>query len=365
MSSGGQPFQMVYMNKRGIKGDVATSIPLMKYIFWQITYVIICTVVLIVGKTYGIGTNIATNTLAWIVILINLLLLLTVLTLSVSKKVGPLVVIWCLKLLSKMRIVKNYKKSFRRVMRFVINYQKTIKYFAKNFFVMAFEILLAFADTFLYNIIPYFIYRAFLPVGVVPSLTLLEVFIYSIICNLTTSIFPTPGASGGADAMFSIIFSGAFSESGMFWPLLTWRISNYYIYLVQGFFVLVYDFAVGNKKAEKLKENGALANAKVEISSFKEELNKNRDTIDIVSTQEEDKLPTSSFINMYSSKPTDEDNEKIIQGSDIASAEEMQQGVSPAEKVLKEVRVKDIQRRKARRLKKRTKIERRKSKNNK
>ena len=41
MATGGQPFQMIYMNRRGIRGDVSTSIPLMKYITWQISYVFI------------------------------------------------------------------------------------------------------------------------------------------------------------------------------------------------------------------------------------------------------------------------------------------------------------------------------------
>lgn len=361
MSSGGQPFQMMYLNKRGIKGNVATSIPLMKYIFWQIIYVIVCTVILLCNQISSVGqTGTFVTAVAWISVLGNLAIVSTVFLLSISKKVGPLIVIWCLKLLSKLKIVKNYQKTFRSVMRFVINYQKTIKFFAKNFFVMVSELLLAVIDIFLYNIIPYFVYKAFLPMG---TMNWLDIFTQSIICNLTLGFIPTPGASGGAEGVFSIIFGGAFSKSGLFWPVLIWRISTYYIYLLQGLFVLVYDFVIGNKKAEKLKAQGIGVYALDEKPSFRQTLKENRNTIEIVQNQEEDKLVVSMF---KQSKNYDlQEQEEIISDGDIVTTEEMNQEVASSEEVLKDVRIKDIKRKKAKKLKKQAKIEKNNNKNSK
>ena len=350
MSTGGQPFQMMYLNKRGIKGDVATSIPLVKYMFWQITYVIICSVILIYNQFFSANpTQIFSTVLAWIAVLANLLILLTVLFLSVSKKVGPLVVIWILKLGSKLHIVKNYRVTFRKVMRFVVNYQKTMKMFAKNIFVLITELLLAAADTLLFNIIPYFIYKAFVPTG---TLSVVDMMVTSIICNLTIGFIPTPGASGGAEALFSAIFCEIFNKN-YFWPMLIWRISTYYINLLQGLLVLVYDFLIGNKKAERLR----LKEMGIEPTepTFRKTLAENREAIKIIENQEEDKLVVSTFLS--SKLPDESSNEEIIKGGDIVSHEEMQKVVYPAEQVLTSVRLREIKKQKQKRVKKETKMQ--------
>lgn len=355
MSTGGQPFQMMYLNKRGVKGDVATGIPLIRYIFWQIIYVILCTAVLLYSQFGNIGkTSAVITSAAWISVIGTLAIMFVIILLSVSKKVGPFLVIWVLKLLSKIKLVKNYQKTFRSVMRFVINYQKTMIFFAKNFFVVVSQLFLALVDTILYNIIPYFIYKAFLPTG---TLTIVEVFIQSLICNLTLGFIPTPGASGGAEGIFSIIFGGAFSGSGLFWPLIIWRISTYYINLLVGLFVLVYDFAIGNKKAERLKEQKIGVYADDPKPTFRQTLKENRATIKIVETQEEDKLWSGvikSSVNYHDQEH--EDKDEIIEG-DLVSSEEMKNEVSASEQVLKEVRIHDIKKRKAKKLKKQEKAE--------
>lgn len=353
MSTGGQPFQMMYLNKHGIKGDVATSIPLVRYMFWQITYVLICSGILLYNQFCNqAATQIFSTVVAWIGVMVNVLILLTVAILSISKKVGPLVVIWVLKLGSKMKLIKNYRVTFRKVMRFVINYQKTMRMFAKNFWVLISELLLAAVDTVLYNIIPFFIYKAFVPAG---TLGIIDIMIQSIICNLTVGFIPTPGASGGAEAFFASIFGPMF-EGKTFWPLLIWRISTYYINLLQGLLVLIYDFLIGNKRLERqrLREMGIQPTE----PTFKDALIENRESIAIVQDQEEDKLLLPTLLSNEFPKEPKSSAEDIIKDSELVTAEEMKKGVMPAEQMLNKVRMVDIKKRKAKKLKKQVKIER-------
>lgn len=358
MSTGGQPFQMMYLNKRGVKGDIATSIPLVRYMFWQITFVIICSVILIYNQFFSTtNTQVFSTLIAWGTVLANLLILLTVFFLSVSKKVGPLIVIWFLKLGSKLKIIKNYRVTFRKVMRFVVNYQKTMKMFAKNFFVLISQIVLAAAEMILFNLIPYFIYKAFVPTG---TLSWVDIMTQSIICNLTTSLIPTPGASGGAELFFATIFGGIF-KGNTFWPLLIWRISTYYINLLQGLLILVYDFLVGNKKYErqKLKEMGI----KSTEPTFRQALAENRDTIDIVQDQEEDKLLVPTFFS-YDKISKSKKQEEIIKDADLISPEEMKKEVYTAEQVLTKVRIREIHKKKQKKIKKQTKAQLKSEKKN-
>ena len=352
MSTGGQPFQMLYMNKRGIRGDIATGIPLMKYITWQISYVLVCTFVLIYNSVhYGSTAGAFATTIAWASVLINVILFSVIILLSVSKRVGPKLVIGVLKLLSKMHIVKNYQKSFRKVMRFVVNYQKTFKTLASNPLVLISEMLLACGDMFISNLIPYFVCRAFIPAATIQAqgITLFRTFIQSIICGLTLGFVPTPGAGGGAEAMFVIIFGTIFGDK-TFWPVIMWRISTYYIYLLQGLLILVYDFAIGNKRNEKQRQAGMYDVEEAPKYTFREVLIKNRNTIKAVQSQEEDKLLKQTFsgIDSYENYETDE----VIKNSDLVTNEELHEKVYPAEQMLLEMRLRDLNRQKKQKSKK-------------
>lgn len=367
MSTGGQPFQIFYMNKRGVRGDIATGIPLMKYITWQIAYVLICSFALIYNSVkYGGTADPFITTMAWIATAINVIIFSTVILLSVSKKFGPKIVIWVLKLLSKMHIVKNYRKTFRKVMRFVVNYQKTFKTLLKKPLVLIAQLVLSFGDIILLNLIPYFIARAFVPWEVIQAqnITVFRTFIQSLILTLSLGFVPTPGTSGAAEGVFMLVFSGVFSESGLFWPVITWRIATYYYPLLQGLLVLVYDFVIGDKKAERLKKAGAEIYA-VETEnreSFRESLDKNLHTIEVVQAQEKDKLPFQAFtgINMDSYS-----GEELIQNSDIVSKEEMNEKVKPVEDIMNEMNEKAKQKHEERMQKRMLKKQKRRFKKNK
>lgn len=352
MSTGGQPFQMLYMNKRGIRGDVSTGIPLMKYITWQISYVFICVFVLIYNALkFGSATDPVTTTVAWIAVSINVVIFSSIILLSISKRFGPKLVIWVLKLLSKMHIVKNYQKTFRKVMRFVVNYQKTFKTLASSPFVLLSEMLLAILDIVISNLMAYFVCRAFLPAATFDSLniTIFYVFIKSVICGLTLAFVPTPGASGGAEAMFLVIFGNIFEAP--FLPLITWRIVTYYIYLLQGLVVLVYDFVIGNRRYERKKQAEALCEAGgTQKHSFRETLIENIETIEVVQSQEEDKLLKQTLTGVEYHK--NYDTEEIIKNSNLVTKEELNEKVYPAEQLLLEMQLKDLNRQKKKNTKK-------------
>ena len=347
-SIGGQPFQMLYMNKRGINGAISTSIPLMKTMFWQISNVLFCAFVLIFGtaSSLGLDTNPAAQVLAWVGLAAQTIAVLSIFLLSVSKKVGPKIVIWALKVLSKMHIVKNYRSTFRNVMRFVANYQKTFRAYAKNLWLIIAQFIVAFAEIFVYNLIPYFIYKTFVPEGTLPWT---QFFMQSMICSLSMMFIPTPGASGGAEALFTVVFASAFNGKP-FWPLLFWRFSTYYSVLVIGLIVLIYDFIIGNKKLEKLQQqtkediSEEQQLKKLEVSfreRLKEQIARDKQDIQTVREQERDKIFIQALNQNHTKKS---DKPDIIKNSQIVSENEIEEIVYPAEKVLDEMIEKENQR---------------------
>lgn len=253
MSTGGEPFQIFYMKGRGVRGEVATSVPIVKSLFWQISNTILGIILLIFNAKAYIGSEPIVVTIAWISIAFNTLVLSTILFLSVSKKVGPRIVIGILKLLSKMHIIKNYQLTFRKVMRFVINYQNCMRSFASNFFTVVVQLLLAVLELFASNLIPYFIYRTFVPV---PTFSAIDIVTKIFICNMVSLIIPIPGGSGTAELSFLAMFSSLFPQGTVVWAMLIWRVLTYYSILLRGITITIYDGVYGNKKSERLVKSG-------------------------------------------------------------------------------------------------------------
>ncbi len=260
MAAGGQPFQIYYLNKRGINGEVAANIPLARYIFWQLIFVIINIVVLCFKFTTIFGSSASFNvvfTLAIISLIGNGIIFAFMLFMSLSKKFALRLIIWGLKLLAKMKIVKNYQLQFRKTMVFVRNYQNCFKYMAKQFWFLIIQIVLAIAEITVFASIPYFILKGFLSPAQMANIEFVNVMAQALICQLAVGIIPTPGGAIASELSFLALFSTYLPNvSQATLAMLFYRIITYYFILLQGITVVSYDFAYGNKKNERLLRLG-------------------------------------------------------------------------------------------------------------
>ncbi|MBQ3048131.1 MAG: flippase-like domain-containing protein [Clostridia bacterium] len=278
LSTGGQPFQVIYTNKYGIKPGDGISIAMGRYIFYQIVYFIMVTIFvfkLVFSADSAIGMvtegSVAegfVTTLMWIGYAIMAVVIITVLFMSLNKRAGAGFVIGILKLLSKIhfgkfRIIKNYKKTFGKVMRTVNLWQTTTRKYCKSFWV----IFVNFVGSILFFLItysmPFFVYCAFegWPVDFVQTWS--TIISFAVIVDLTSAFNPIPMGAGTADISFAVLYGSLFSIPGAsVWALLIWRFFCNYIYILQGLVVVNYDFFIGNKRLEKYKEYWCLPRKK-------------------------------------------------------------------------------------------------------
>ena len=264
LSTGGQPFQIYYLNKHGLSAGIATSVPLAKYLYSQFLSMIFVAVVLILQHTYIISLNPIILTLCYIGFGLNVLLLGSILFLSVSKKVGPSCAIGILKLLAKMKIVKDYRKAFVKVMHTVRDYVATMKKFLSNIWVVLVMFVLSLIYFISFYSIPFVVYATFMPLDANWFNVYVELFTIAVVCDMACCFMPIPGATGMAEISFGVLFSGFFDSVGIgVWALLLWRIFTYYGYLIQGLAVMLYDFVIGNKKYERQKARFAEPELKV------------------------------------------------------------------------------------------------------
>jgi len=270
LSTGGQPFQVIYTNKYGIKPGDGISIAMGRYIFYQIVYFILVSIFvfrLVFSSDSAIGLITEGNvgegfvtTFMWIGYAIMAVVIITILFMSLNRRAGAGFVIGILKLLSKIhigkfRIIKDYKKTFAKVMRTVNLWQSTTRKYCKSFWV----IFINFSASILFFIatysMPFFVYCAFegWPVDFIQTWS--TIISFAVIVDLTSAFNPIPMGAGTADISFAVLYGSLFSMPGAsIWALIIWRILCNYIYILQGLVVVNYDYFIGNKRLEKYKD---------------------------------------------------------------------------------------------------------------
>lgn len=246
-SSGGKPFEIYYLKKHGHSGDVATAIPLAKYMIWQFVLIVVCSAILIFYPKENISSSLIL-TFAWIGLGIILAVFLFILFMSVTKKWGSKILSIILRILHKLHIVKNYHTTLTKVLRFVKSYQYSLKAFTKSPITIILVGLCTLGALLSNGLIAYFIYRAFTET---PITTWYDVFCKCIICDLAICCIPLPGGSGVSELSFNSLLGSLFSQGVLFWGVLIWRIFTYYLHIVLGGILLLLEIIIPKIKKHK------------------------------------------------------------------------------------------------------------------
>lgn len=266
-STGGQPFQIYYLNKYGIKPSEAVSIALGKYIFRQIASIVFFGVTLFVNLYISTSaTNAGQITIgvaSWIGFVINFVLLSIIILICTNKRIGGGLVIIFLKLGYKMKLIKDYKATFRKVMLGVRNWQSTIKSYNKSYFIVPTNTILSILYMLAMYSIPFFVYCAF--EGWQPQMWS-HILTLAVMVDLAACFIPLPGGTGVAELSFVALFSSLFSTGNVFWALIVWRVASYYIYIIQGLLLILYDAIIGNRRLVKHKEKWMKPKVKIKFT---------------------------------------------------------------------------------------------------
>lgn len=263
LATGGQPFQVTYLISRDVPSAAALSVPMARLFFQQLTWLILsatCLIVTAVDKSFNMVVSIASA----IGFILGFFTMFLTLFLSISKKTGKVLVVKTLKLLHKMKIVKNYEKQYQRVTKYVEDYQNIMTNYVKcpkDLIIMIFSCI---ARLILVYSIPFFVYCMFSDFD--PSM-FGRMMVMGVLIDLAASFIPLPGGSGASEISFSMMFGAYFAGGELFWALIIWRFFSYYIYLILGFGMVAYDFVYGNRKYKWQKVE---KNLQVESRRFKD-----------------------------------------------------------------------------------------------
>jgi len=248
MATGGQPFQVFYLKSRGLSAADSISVPVGRYVFGQIVFVVFAIIIAIASIRTGSTTgNVAKNVVSaasWVGIGLNAGLIFLIAFLTISKTISQKIVRAILKLLQKMKIIKNYEKQFEKVNKVVLEFQTAFKTFAKNKSTLVLEFLFSIIGTLLNYSIPFVIYSVL--VGYNPAVWS-EILMLCVMVDMAASFFILPGGTGVTELSFTTLLASLFSGGLLFWALIIWRILTYYLYIIQGPIIMIWDYLIGNK----------------------------------------------------------------------------------------------------------------------
>ncbi len=239
---GGQPMQIVRLAESGISPGISTSIPIIKMLINNAINVLVAVIFFIFGLPKLPLLNAFTNFLQIIIIIlgvigiiISVILVVFMFLISSGSLFTRSFVSGLLRLGYKLKIVKNYRKSFKKVINQLSEYKSSMSYLWKHKKLLIKIIVLSLVECLTYASMPIFMVLAFSGnIDMSMSMLILICLTKHYVCSMASSFIPLPGGTGLMEISFIFLFGITIGDY-VVWALLAWRFFTYYLIILHGF----------------------------------------------------------------------------------------------------------------------------------
>ncbi len=250
-STGGQPFQIYIINKRkGISYGRITSISVQNFIVYQSALVIHGFLALLVYLFHSETTLLFGEKTKMLIIIglgLNFLVIAGLSIVANSRRLSHFISINFVNFLAKIKIIKKPLEAREHTLNFLQEFHHDIEVLSKDKKLFLITVGINLVKLSLFYSLTYILCLA---IGI-ENISLLSIIIASSFTMLLTSVFPIPGASGGAEIGFLMFFASIVSGSYETVLMLIWRFFTFYLGLILGFLIFAFAFH-GNKNLNKI-----------------------------------------------------------------------------------------------------------------
>jgi uncharacterized protein (TIRG00374 family) len=247
-STGGQPMQVVYMRRNNIPVGTATCIVCIKFVIYELSLcAIYITGMCLRGSYYYTHQNDA----FWLAVLgfvINLVAVVFIILTIINKKLVLKMGCGLISLLSKIRIVKKKEQTIENFEHTIDDYHTAAAYISKYKLRALGSFMISVLNLSFLFVIPYLIYLSF---GY-SAYGIIDIFTMEAMLFLAVSFFPLPGAAGASEGGF-LLFFGPFFGAATAVAMLIWRFLTYYMMLIVGSLLVVFDEVISLKRSKRSK----------------------------------------------------------------------------------------------------------------
>jgi uncharacterized protein (TIRG00374 family) len=223
-SAGSHPAQLYAMTQSGIPTGVAGSILMIKFIIHQSINIIILVLAFMFKFSYFNSRVDYFSILCISGLAIHVIIMIFSILFSINSKLTKRILTTIFKVLNKIRLVKNPESKYKKIEIELENFHQNASLVTKHIKMCTYASLYIFLQYLTFFSIPYCIYRSFgFNSADIWTLISAQVFLTNFM-----AIIPLPGAAGGAEGGFYLIYSLFFESSTILTALFVWRLITYY-----------------------------------------------------------------------------------------------------------------------------------------
>ena len=227
-ATGGQFAQVYVFHNQGIHAGQASGILAIVFITYQIVIITYATIAMLVNAR-AIFQNSQSIVIGAVGFAVNVIITGGIFLATRSAKVHDFLIVKVIGFLAKIKIVKNYEKTAGEISESFSEFRdESAELFAKRKLFIKVCLCHAVKLTFFYTL-PFF---AAMSLGVPVTIADLPKFIsLAAAISLFNTFMPLPGASGGSEASFVMLF-GFLGKTVASTSMLIWRVFSFYFGLV-------------------------------------------------------------------------------------------------------------------------------------
>ncbi|NLB91532.1 MAG: flippase-like domain-containing protein [Clostridiales bacterium] len=246
-ASGGQPFQVYYLKKQGVPIGVGSSAVAVKFFCNQLVYVAFA-LFFLASKNELLSMVFAER--SWWILIFGLVFhsfnVVIILLLTINTKWVQWVLVFIIKILTKIRLVKNANAAVAKIEGILSSFSSSVDMIKRHPKELFIQIFITSCQAFFLMAVPYCVY---LSLGL-SGASFIDIFALGVFLYISASHIPLPGASGAQEGGFVLFFKTIFPSNLIFAALLLWRFTTYYLQVFTGVIItLVRPITAGGKKA--------------------------------------------------------------------------------------------------------------------
>lgn len=280
-SAGGQPMQIYYLHKKGHSAGVSTAIVMIKYFINMLCWVLLCFLLMTINRgalTKYVDANqqhffMVAGWIGWV---INAILPFSIIVFAIFPKVTNKILLFFINTITKCSFSLAYKKEaktgksqfsrkkkiVRRKQKWINSAYSAVKDFRSSFAIMSHKpiqfvllLIVCISESFLSYALPYFILVAFADGAVtIGAETMFAIMTLNVYAAMSVAVVPTPGNSGVLENVIVLVFK-MLATSVVFWVVFTWRFFTYYVYILIGIGITVFEVIRKTVRSRKSSKN--------------------------------------------------------------------------------------------------------------
>jgi hypothetical protein len=235
-SSGGQPYQIYAFKKEKIEITDATTIVIQNFIVYQIALILLGFIAVISNKYLNLFETVGPiKNLILLGFILNVIVIIALFTLALTKKVNKVIIKIGINILSKLKIVKNKEEKLQKTNQYIQEFNDGTKKLLKD--------KKNFIKTILFNLMALILFYAIPAVlifglGDYKSINVYYSIIASAYVMLIGTFIPIPGATGGLEYAFTQFYGVFIAGPTLTLVMLLWRTMTYYLGVITGSILL-------------------------------------------------------------------------------------------------------------------------------